>query len=313
MTPSVSFNAGIDVSKSWLDLAFSKQGRTQRFDNTEAGHAALVAVLRAKTGEVHVTLEPTGGYERGVHRRLHEAGIAVHRANPRQVRYFARARGQLAKTDPLDARVLSAYGAAMACPPTPPVPELIETFQALVNRRIQLVEMRKAERQRLATALPAIVASLQTMLAIMDQQIQSIETEIDQLVDSQPELQTRINAVEQIVGFGRTTAAALLAAMPELGTLRRKQATALAGLAPFARQSGIMKGARHIAHGRFPARRALYMAAFSARQHNPEIKAFFERLTDNEKPYKVATVAVMRKLLIAANAKCRQALKEHSC
>ena len=305
--------AGIDVSKDRLDLHLNLRRRARSFSNCPEGRRALLDVLAAEGKQIRAVIEPTGGLERPLHRLLHEHGIAVHRANPRHVRYFARARGRLAKTDRLDAELLCRYGEAMACTATVPVPENIEQFQALVQRRSQLVEMAKREKQRLATAAPLIAESHEQLIAMLNGQIAKVEQELEDMVASAPDLACRVGAIEQIKGCGRTTAWTLLAAMPELGTLARKQAAALAGLAPFTWQSGSRQAPGRIAHGRFPARHALFMAAFSGRQHNPRLKAFFQKLTERGKPYKVAMTAVMHKLIIIANAKCRTALQQHSC
>lgn len=313
MTISDTLTAGIDVSKTSLDLCFTHSGKLQRFDNSPEGHRLLLALLAREGARWRVVLEPTAGFERALHRFLHEHGVAVHRANPRHVRYFARAQGRLAKTDRLDAALLASYAAAMPCPQSVPVPENIERFQAFVQRRSQLVEFAKTEKQRLSSADAAIVPGHEQLIAHLQDQIAQLEAELEAMIAADPALACRIEAIDDIKGCGRVTACALIAAMPELGTLARKQAAALAGLAPFAWQSGKQNAPGHIAHGRYPARQALFMAAFSGRQHNPILKAFFKRLTDKGKPYKVAMTAVMHKLIITANAKCRIALQQHSC
>ena len=200
-TPAV---AGIDVSKTRLDLHLNLRPKPQSFSNCPEGRRALLDALLCEGAEIRAVIEPTGGLERPLHRLLHEHGLAVHRANPRHVRYFARAKGRLAKTDRLDAELLCRYGEAMACAATVPVPGNIEQFQALVQRRNQLVEMAKREKQRLATAAPLIAESHAQLIAVINGQIATIAQDLEDMVASDADLACRVDAIEQIKGCGRT-------------------------------------------------------------------------------------------------------------
>ena len=292
-------HAGIDIAKASLQLHL--QSKSYDLPNTPAGYAQLIKRLETVPG-VHIICEATGGYERAVVAALHAALIPVSVLNPARVRQFARASGHLAKTDPIDAAVLSAFGQAFAPAPTPPRSAVEIKLAALVTRRAQLLELRSAETQRADTCADAALGKLFTAwLTQVKKQIAKVEALIEELLEAQEALASQVQRLDDIMGVGRITAVAVLAAMPELGQLNRGQAAALAGLAPYNRDSGNWAGQRHIGGGRAEARTALYMAALTASRSNPLLKAFYDRLIAAGKKPKVALTAVMRKLIVLMN------------
>lgn len=292
---------GIDVSKQYLDLAVTG-ARVVRLANTVAGMGELVHQLEALS-HPHVVCEATGSYTRLLARTMGEHAIAFSRINPRRVRDLARADGQLAKTDAIDAGIILRFACLMQPQPTPLAsPQAVELTD-LVRRRRQVVEMLAGEKQRLEGPEADLVRlSIKAHLAFMAEQVKQLDAAIADLIAADPTLQRRAGLLTSIPGIGATTAAVLVAEMPELGSIDKKQVAALAGVAPFVRDSGQFRGQAHIGGGRASARCALYMAAISAIRANPPIKAFYRHLRDNGKPAKLAIVAAMRKLLITANA-----------
>ena len=291
--------AGIDIAKASLQLHL--QSKFYDLPNTPAGHAQLLKRLETVLG-VHVICEATGGYERAVVAALHAAPVPVSVINPARVRQFARASGQLAKTDPIDAAVLSAFGLAFKPAPTQPRTAVEIKLTALVTRRAQLLELRVAESQRADTCADAALNKLFTKwLPQVNKQIAKVDTLIEELLEAQEALAGQVQRLDDILGVGRITAVAVLGTMPELGQLNRGQAAALAGLAPYNRDSGKWAGQRRIGGGRAEARTALYMAALSASRSNPLLKDFYDRLIAAGKPAKVALTAVMRKLIVLMN------------
>jgi transposase len=299
---------GIDVAKAWLDVASTAGGAVQRIANDGDGIAALVADLTAQPPQL-IVLEATGGQQTPVVAALAAAGLPVAVVNPRQVRDFARASGQLAKSDALDARVLALFAARMQ-PPVRPLPEATaQDLAALLARRRQLLEMRTAERNRRPTLAPRLWPRLDEHVAWLSAQIAELEGELDQTLRESPVWQAKERRLRTIPGIGPVVARTLLGELPELGTLDRQQVAALAGVAPLAQDSGQRTGTRHIWGGRAPVRAALYMATVTAIRCNPVIRPFYQRLIDAGKPPKVAMVACMRKLLIVANAVLRDATR----
>ena len=291
--------AGLDIAKATLQLHL--RGRAYDLSNTVGGHSQLIRRLAATPG-VHVVCEATGGYERVVVAALQAAAIPVSVVNPARVRQFARACGEQAKTDPIDAAALSAFGQAMRPEPTPPRTAQEMKLAALVTRRGQLLEIQVAERQRAATtAEPALRKLFSAWLTQIEKQIAKVEALIETLLAEQPTLCRQVQRLDEIVGVGRLTAVTVLAGMPELGQLNRRQVAALAGLSPYNRDSGQWAGKRYIRGGRPDVRRGLYMAALSASRSNHVLKSFFERLVAAGKPAKVALTAVMRKLIVLMN------------
>lgn len=291
---------GIDVAKLDLQVATAQQNRS--YANDRAGHGRLIAWLQG-LGPVHVVLEATGGYERKLVATLQRHGLAVSVLNPRQVRDFARAQGRLAKTDRIDARVLVDYAVALAPKPTPPPSPQQVRLAELVRARGQLIASRGIQQNQLEHAAEALVCRcLREMVAALDTRIARLEKAIAQLIAATPELAAKVQKLVAVQGIGAITAALLLAHLPELGTLSKAEAAALAGLAPRNRDSGALRGRRHIAGGRPAVRTGLWMPTLVATQHNPILKAFYQRLRLKGKPAKLALTACARKLLIHLNS-----------
>ena len=295
---------GIDVSKAVLDVAFEEQGAVRRFANEPDGWAQLIELIHP--GEVsQVVLEASGGYEQGVVMALAQSGLPVCQVNPRQARDFARANGALAKTDAIDARMLAQMGATLSLrrytAPTPAQQELRE----LVVRRAALVDMRTAERNRLHQACARVRASIEALLETLNTEIKRLEQRIRWLLQEQFGLAERAARLQQVRGISQTNAASLLAHVPELGQLDRKAIAKLVGVAPLNRDSGTQRGKRTSWGGRAQARKALYMATRVAVRHEPSLQDRYQRLLDQGKPKKVATMACMRSLLTRLNAMLR--------
>lgn len=294
-----TIHAGLDIAKSSLQLHLA--GERHDLPNTAAGHRRLCKLLAAHPGS-HVICEATGGYEREVVAALHAAAIPVSVLNPARVRHFARATGQRAKTDRIDAALLAAYGQALQPKATPPRTAPEQQLGELVRRRAQILELLVMQRQQAERLeLPALRRQAQSLVRRLEADLAQVEVFLQRLRDQTRTLDERIQRLEAITGVGAITALAVLAELPELGTLNRGQAGALAGLAPHPRQSGQWDGRRTIGGGRPAVRRALYMAALVAARCNRPLKAFYERLRLAGKPAKVALTAVMRKLLVLMN------------
>ena len=296
---------GIDVAKIRLD-ASAGGGQVHSFANDEGGIAAMLEWLASRTVNL-VVCEPTGGYEEPLVRGLRQGGFPVHLAHPNKVRAFAHASGRLAKTDRLDAQVLSRYGEVFSSAEVPqPEPER-EELQALLRRRRQLVNQRVQERNRLDRAWnPAVRASTQCHIDWMDQEIAALDREYRKALESSEELARRADLYRSVPGIGELTAAILVADLPELGHGEGKGLCSLVGLAPWSRDSGQQRGYRAVRGGRSAVRRALYMAALSVIRGSGELSQFYQGLRQRGKAGKVALVAVMRKLLLHLNAVARR-------
>jgi len=291
--------AGLDIAKLNLQLHFA--GRIHDLPNTTAGHRRLLKLLASQPG-VHIVCEATGGYERDVVAALHEGNVPVSVLNPARVRHFARATGQRAKTDHIDAAVLTAYGEKLQPKPTAPRTALQEQLTELVRRRVQLLEMRVSQKQQAERlTVPALRRQAQSLVRRLERDLKQIEDQLKELRTHASALDQRMQKLEAITGVATITALGVLAELPELGTLNRRQAAALAGLAPHPRESGQWHGRRSIGGGRAPVRRALYMAALVAARSNRQLKEFYQRLRAAGKPAKVALTAVMRKLIVLMN------------
>jgi len=305
MNTSEPLFVGIDIAKFSLELAISTDARTHPFANTEEGLRDLLRTLSGKTVAL-VVLEATGGYEQSCALALAAAGLPVSVVNPRQARDFARATGRLAKTDRLDAQALAGFAALLHAQDHRPralASEEQRALTALVVRRRQLIAMLVAERQRLRVAHAKAQPSIKAVIALLECQLTDIDTEMGgHLREHHAELARLLQTVK---GVGPTTAATLIAELPEMGTLNRKQIAALVGVAPLNRDSGTLRGQRRIFGGRATVRRVLYVAALVASRFNPAIKACYERLLAAGKPKKVALVACMRKLLTVINSIAR--------
>jgi transposase len=268
---------------------------------TDDGIATLVAHLQA-FGPALIVLEATGGYETAVATAMALAGLPVAVVNPRHVRDFARALGRLAKTDALDAQVLALFAARVRPAPRPLLDEAHHALAALVTRRRQLVEMLTAERLRLPLAKGPIRRDVQTHIHWLEQRVKDADTALRAALKASPVWQATTRLLQSVPGIGPTTAAVLIADLPELGRLTRQQLASLVGVAPLNRDSGQHRGLRTIWGGRADVRRALYMATLVAARFNPVIRAFYRHLLAGGKPKLVALVASMRKLLTILNA-----------
>lgn len=296
---------GVDVSKDRLDVAVRPSGDAFSVPRDAAGLDALLARL-APLGVAAVAVEATGGFEAVAAAALAAAGLPVVVVNPAQVRAFARALGKRAKTDPIDAAVIAHFAAATR-PEVRPLPdEATRLLAELVGRRRQIIAMMVAERQRqqrFADA-PRLRKSIARLLAALQKELSALDADIDEAVRGSPAWREE-DLLASVPGVGKTIARALLAEMPELGRLDRRQAASLAGLAPWTRQSGQWKGRAFIGGGRPAVRAALFMGAMVAARHNPDLKAFRDRLVANGKPKLVALIATARKLLTVLNAVLR--------
>ena len=299
---------GIDVSKAALDVAARPTGDTGRFENTPAGIRRLVSWIERRCPSL-VVLESTGGLERAAADALTDARVPVAVLNPRQVRDFARATGRLAKTDTLDAAVLAHFAEAVRPPPRPSVDPGSRRLAELVGRRRQVIEMQTAERNR-AGAMPVGPARnrIRRHMVWLAAEVKALDEEIAIAIETQETSQTRARLLRSVPGVGRITAATLLAVLPELGSLDRRRAAALVGVAPLNQDSGTLRSPRRCWGGRPAVRSVLYMSALVATRRNPLIGLFYRRLTAAGKPKKVALVACMRKLLALLNAVLRSGL-----
>lgn len=292
---------GIDVSKAELQVALRPSGEQWSTANTERAFPALVHRLQALAPAL-VVLEATGGLEGPVVAALGLAEVPVVVANPRQVRDFAKAAGQLAKTDRIDAALLALFGERMRPTPRPLRDEDTRRLDALVVRRRQLVDMLTAEGNRLATAPTPVRKRITAHVRWLENELATADHDLDGAVRQSPLWRAKDQLLRSVPGVGRVLALSVLTQLPELGTLNRKQIAALAGVAPLARDSGALRGRRTIWGGRAPLRAVLYMATLTATRHNPVIAAFYQRLLAAGKLKKVALVACMRKLLTILNA-----------
>jgi transposase len=296
-------SVGIDVGKATLDIC-TTDGDAWQVANDDRAVQGLCRRL-AKLQPALVVLEATGRYELRAAAALAAAGLPVAVVNPRHVRSYARSTGQLAKTDRLDARAIARFAAAVRPEPRPLPDADTRALEALIVRRRQLVGMIVAEEARLATALPVTRQQIKTHVGWLHKQLNRIEGEIDNTVRRSPLWQAKDALLQSIPGVGPTTSCTLLALLPELGTLKEKEITALVGLAPFNQDSGTMRGRRRIWGGRARVRMVLYMAALVGSRWNPVLKVFYQRLRAAGKPGKVALIACTHKLLIILNAMVR--------
>lgn len=296
---------GIDVSKQLLEVALHESEYQFRCANKASAFAELIAELIALR-PARIVLEATGGLERPVVAALHAAGLPVVVINARQVRDFAKALGQLAKTDRLDARVLAHFGAAIKPPLRPIKSKDEQELDALVGRRGQLVEMLTAEKNRRGSATSDTVrAEIKEHIDWLEERIAELDDQLKALVKSSLPWQCKADTLQSVPGIGPVVSYLLLAELPELGTLNRQQISKLVGVAPLNCDSGQQRGTRHIYGGRARVRSMLYMAALTATRCNPVIKEFYQRLLANKKLFKVAITACMRKLLAIINVMVR--------
>jgi transposase len=293
---------GIDVSKDRLDVAVRPSGEAFAVERNAAGLEQLTARLKALAPYV-VALEATGGFETVAAAALAGAELPVVVVNPAQIRAFAKAIGQRAKTDPIDAAVIAHFAEATNPEPRPLPDEATRLLADLVARRRQIIEMIGAERQReKRVRVPRMRKSITRLIRALEKELTSVDSDIDDAVRGSPAWRAKEDLLASVPGVGPTIARTLIAELPELGRLSRKEIAALAGLAPFTRQSGQWRGKSFIGGGRSAVRTVLFMGAMVAKQHNPLLKAFFDRLVAAGKPKMVALIAVARKLLTILNA-----------
>lgn len=291
---------GVDISKNKADVFFLKEKEHKQVE--AKGYPDFTATLVEYNPDL-VVMEATGGYERLLAAHIAAAGIPLAIVNPRQVRDFAKATNQLAKTDAIDARIIALFAQAIA-PRTTTLPDgEMQGLRNLLERRRQLVAMRIAEANReKQTYDPVVKHSIKAMLQFIDRQLTEVKDDLDARIKNSPVWQESVNLLTSIPGIGEVTAMQVLVEMPELGRLSRQQVGALAGLAPINHDSGKFRGQRHIRGGRAKLRTALYMATMSATRFNPVIRAFFLRLKQAGKKGLVAITACMRKLLVIMNS-----------
>ncbi|MBI3603734.1 MAG: IS110 family transposase [Nitrospirae bacterium] len=298
---------GIDVSKAPVDLAVRPSGTRWSSPNDEAGLRATVARV-AELQPTLVVLEATGALDLPLVGALAAAGWPVVVVNPRQVRDFAKATGQLAKTDALDAAVLARFGEAVRPAPRPLPDPATQALAALLTRRRQLIEMLVAEQNRVGVAPRSIRADIQTHIRWLHKRLAQVDTDLSHTIRTSPVWREKDALLQSVPGGGPVLSSTLLASLPELGTLTQRPLAALVGVAPLNRDSGTRRGKRTIWGGRAAVRQALYMGALVAARYNPVIRAFYQRLCAAGKPQKVALVACMHKLLTILNA----LLKHHT-
>jgi transposase len=292
---------GIDVSKATLDIGMRPYGSRESIPNQEAQIEELVKRLSPRPTAL-IVLEATGGVERAIVRALASAELPVIVVNPRPVRDFAKATGQLAKTDRIDAGILAQFGEAVRPAVRAVADPRSEELRALIARRRQLTEMLTAETNRLARSAKAVGKRIEAHIRWLEAELDRVDSEVDQTIRQSPIWREQEDLLKSVPGIGPVVSRRLLAELPELGKLNRKQIAALVGVAPFNRDSGMMRGRRAIWGGRATVRAALYMAALVASRGNPKIREFYRRLRAAGKAPKVALVACMRKLLTIVNA-----------
>ena len=296
---------GIDVSKQQLEVAVHERDCQFRCANKVPAFGELIVELIAWRPAL-IVLEATGGLEIPVVSALHAAGLPVVVVNPRQVRDFAKALGQLAKTDRLDARVLAHFAAAIKPPLRPIKSKEEQELAALTSRRDQLIEMLIDEKNRRTSAASDTVRDqIKEHIDWLEECIAELDEQLKTLLQSSASWQAKDDILQSVPGIGPVVSFSMIADLPELGTLNRQQISKLVGVAPLNRDSGQQRGTRHIYGGRAELRRVLYMAALSASRHNLVIKEFYERLCARQKPFKVAITACMRKLLSIINVMVR--------
>ena len=297
---SPPYYVGIDVAQAHLDVAVRPSGEQWRSATTEPAVADLVTRLQAVAPTL-VVLEATGGLELPVVAALAATGLPVAVVNPRQVRDFAKAIGQLAKTDTLDAQLLARFAEVVQPAPRPLPDAAAQALSALLARRRQVVEMLTAEQQRLRRARPPVRGRVEARITWLRQELADLDGELREAVQARPRWREKEELLRSAPGIGPVVATTLLADLPELGTLNRKQISALVGVAPLNCDSGTLRGKRAVWGGRGRVRATLYMAALVAVRHNPIIRAFYARLLAVGKAKKVALTACMHKLLIILN------------
>lgn len=290
-----------------MEVAVHESQEKWSFTNDETGIAKLITRMK-KLKPSLIVMEATGGYEVAVAVELHSFSFPVAVVNPRHIRDFARSVGILAKTDALDAKVIARYAATVQPTPRSLPTEETRRLGITMMRRRQIIAMRTAEKNRLHQADTAVKERIKAHITWLEQELDDINKELKQMIESNPEWKEKSDIIQSVPGVGQNLAMTILSDFPELGQLNRKQAAALSGVAPFNRDSGIMRGKRSIWGGRSVVRTAVYMSIVSAIRFNPQIKVFYQRMVKAGKIRKVAMVACMRKLLCILNVM----LKNHT-
>lgn len=296
---------GIDVGKSGLDGNVYGSLEVPHFKNDVEGRGKLVKWLE-KQGKIKAVMEATGGYEQPVTRAIWAAGIEVAIVNPMRVREFAKSQGILAKTDKIDARVIAHFGEVTQPEASKSQTEAEARLSACVERRRQLVVIVTTEKNRLSTCPESMKADIEEHIDFLEGRIRCLEEEIHTNISQDSEKRELSERIDSVPGIGAVTASTLVADLPELGKLNRKEIAALVGVAPFNKDSGRKRGKRRTTGGRASIRRVLYMATLSASRHNPIIRAFYQNLLKRGKEKKVALTACMRKMIIIVNALVRK-------
>jgi transposase len=295
---------GVDVSKLHLDWAAHGDPRVRRATNDRSGVAPLVVELR-RLGPTRVVIESTGGYERRLLQALVAAGLPAVRVNPWRVRRFGEGLGVLAKTDPIDARLLARFGTVAEFVPTPVRPPSQRQAADRIARRRQIIAMIVAEKNRLPVAARALRREIAGLIQILQRRVARLDRQIDALLQDDPERAAVAEILRSAPSVGPAIARTLLVDLPELGALSRRRIASLVGVAPFARDSGQKRGQRHTRGGRASVRTALYLAALTGSRFNPVLRELYQRLRAAGKPAKLALVALARKLLTILNAMVR--------
>lgn len=303
MKPSEkTYYIGVDVSKAKLDLYDPRSGKYQCYPNKKTGLRRMLNQITKLPGAAHIVCEPSGGYEKLLISLAHEAALTISAINPRQIRDYARAKGQLAKTDAIDAKLLSDYGAAFQPEAQAPASPVLEELTAVVRRKEVLTRQLVREKNAYEKCSDKFVkADIRMSLNHIKKRIERCENRIKELIASDDEIKAKSERITAIKGLGPTAAAVLIAEVPELGSISDKQASGLVGVAPLNRDSGKWRGQRTIHGGRRIARRALFMPALCCTAHNPILKDFYRGLIGRGKPHHVAMTAVMRKIVCLVN------------
>jgi transposase len=300
---------GIDVAKKKFDVVFSPLSKGLVYEYTKDGLEKFIKKIQ-KINPQLICMEATGGLERELVDCLHEHQFELAVVNPRQIRDFAKACGQLAKTDQIDARMIAQFGQVMQPRITLPLSNAQRKMKDLSARRRQLTHLLVQEKNRLATtADEEIKEMIQETIQLFDKQIECIELQQKQLIQSDQQIQEKAAIIQSVPGLGETTAAMLIAELPELGSLNREQIARLVGVAPTNRDSGTLRGKRTTGGGRVMIRNGLYMPTIVAKKHNPQIRVFYDRLVEKGKPKMVALIAAMRKLLTILNVMLKEGKK----
>ncbi len=293
---------GIDISKNSFDVHRLADGSDQHIDYTNKNIRDIVKRFLSEAPQ-RIVMEATGGYEIPLATELFAAGLSVSIVNPKRIRDFAKAIGQTAKTDKIDARIIARFGATLQPPPSDALDKNAFKIRALTARKRQLINMRTAEKNRTEHARDDFTArSIQTVIDTLNAQIDALEEEIRTVISTSPELKRKSEIIQSVPGIGENTASALVVNMPELGALNGKQAAALTGTAPINRDSGRFRGKRMTGGGRCEVRKTLYMPTLAAIRHNPVIRSYYQRLLAAGKKKMVAVVACMRKIIVTVNS-----------